>query len=351
MTIRPQLAFLDDLDASDGITATRRLDENSPVGTNVGWPLQVTDRDNESLRYTLSGTDAQFFAVDEITGQLTSTEVLNTASPQDNDQNDSYEVIVTADDNVQRGADVSIQVTVTVVDPNALVSNAAPSFDDGDSASRTVAENTVSVGSALGVTDSDDSSFAFSIIGGAAHLFAVDSSGQLTTSNSNGLDYESGDSYSLIVGVGDQRDDDGFPDAVIDDYITVTVSLTDVSNEAPDKPEAPDLHPGVTQIVAVWEPPTNNGPEVSDYDVEFKLSSDSAWTPWTFTGVSTQTVITGLSTNSEYQVRVRARNDEGTGAWSDPATVTIGTGTENSSPVFVQGTGQGPLHGDQLAGG
>ena len=229
-------------------------------------------------------------------------------------------------------------MTIRVVDPDALVTNATPSFDDGDTTSRTVAENTVSVGAALAVTDSDDTTFVFSIIGGAAHLFAIDNSGQLTTAASAGLDYESGDSYSVMVGVSDQKDGYGSADTIIDDHITVTVSVTDVSNEAPGKLGAPDLHPGVIQIVAVWVTPTNDGPEVNDYDVEYKLSSDSTWTDWAHTGASTRTAITGLSSNTEYQVRVRPTNDEGTGTWSDPATVT--TGTENSSPVFVQGTGQ-----------
>ena len=344
VTIRPQLAFLEDLDASDGITTTRILEENSALGTNVGPPLQVTDRDNDTLRYTFSGTDAGFFAIDEITGQLTNTTVLATASPQDNDQDNSYEVTVTADDRVNpsrsRGSTAAIQVTIAVIDPNAAVTNAAPSFDDGDTTSRTVAENTVSVGAALAVTDSDGTSFVFTIVGGSAHLFNIDNNGQLTTGYSDGLDYEAGDSYSMIVGVSDQKDDDGVVDNVIDDFITVTVNVTDDDTEAPGKPDAPALAPGNRAVLAVWDPPTNSGPTISEYDVEYRLSSDSTWTSWTFTGASTQTLITGLSSNTAYQVRVRATNDEGTGPWSDPATVTTGTGTVNSSPVFVQGTGQ-----------
>ena len=224
-----------------------------------------------------------------------------------------------------------------MIDSNAAVTNAVPSFDGGDSVSRTVAENSASVGSALGVTDSDDSSFAFSIIGGAAHLFDIDNSGQLTTANSGGLDYESGDSFSLIVGVSDQKDDDGLADTAIDDYIAVTINVTDDNTEAPGKPDAPALYPGVTQIVAVWDPPTNNGPEVSDYKVEYQENVGGA-TALTLTESDAEATITGLTSGTEYLVKVQATNDEGTSAWSDTATVT--TKTENSSPVFVQGAGQ-----------
>ena len=100
VTIRPKLAFLEDLDDSDGLAAYRLLVQDSPVDTKIDPPLQVTDRDNDTLRYTLSGTDAQFFAVDEITGQLTNAAVLNTGDPRDNGGDNNYEVEVTADDNV-----------------------------------------------------------------------------------------------------------------------------------------------------------------------------------------------------------------------------------------------------------
>lgn len=46
------------------------LPENSSLGTRVGHPLTVSDSDNNSFYYSLSGQGAQYFDIDHATGQI-----------------------------------------------------------------------------------------------------------------------------------------------------------------------------------------------------------------------------------------------------------------------------------------
>ena len=55
-------------DQSD--TTTREVPENTPAGSAIGDPVVAEDEDGDILTYTLSGTDADSFAIDWATGQL-----------------------------------------------------------------------------------------------------------------------------------------------------------------------------------------------------------------------------------------------------------------------------------------
>ena len=82
----------------------RSVVENTAAGENVGTPVTATDAD--TLTYTLGGTDAVSFDIDQLTGQLMTKEAL------DYETRDSYEVMVTATD--PEGASDMITVTITV---------------------------------------------------------------------------------------------------------------------------------------------------------------------------------------------------------------------------------------------
>ena len=141
----------------------------------------------------------------------------------------------------------------------AASTNAVPSFSAGDSTTLSVAENIATVGT-LTVTDSDDTVFEFSLTGDDAALFSIDNNGQIITVGSAGFDHESSRPYSVTAHVTDKKDPAGIADTVIDDAINVTINITDDNAEAPGKPDAPDLGPGVTQITVLWDPPTNPTP-------------------------------------------------------------------------------------------
>ena len=209
--------------------------------------------------------------------------------------------------------------------------NNAPEFSDGASTTRSVAENTAAssnVGSAVTATDSDGDTLTYTLGGTDASSFSiVGASGQIQTSAA--LNYEQKTSYSVTVSVADGEGGT--------DTIGVTVSVTDV-NEKPAKPATPTVTAtsGATDSLDVsWSAPDTAGrPAISDYDVQYRKSGDTAWTDHAHTGTSTTTTIGSLDSGTTYQVQVRATNAEGTSGWS-----ATGTGsTDNSAPAFASDT-------------
>ena len=87
-------------------TAARSVAENTLPETDLDTPVTATDADNDTLTYSLGGTDADSFDIVSGSGQL------QTAAPLDYEAKSSYEVTVTATD--PTGASDSITVTVTV---------------------------------------------------------------------------------------------------------------------------------------------------------------------------------------------------------------------------------------------
>ena len=93
-------------------TATREVAENSAVGTSVGAVVTATDADNDTLTYSLEGTDAASFEIDSGTGQIkTKSGVTYNFEATQN----SYSVTVKASDGTDSA---TIDVTIDVTDVN-----------------------------------------------------------------------------------------------------------------------------------------------------------------------------------------------------------------------------------------
>ena len=106
---------------------TRSVDENTPSGQPIGEPISATDGDDDTLTYRLSGADANSFAIDASTGQI------STQGTYDFEQKSSYSVTVIVSDG--EGGEASLVVNITINDieePSATVpSNVV--VEDGDS--------------------------------------------------------------------------------------------------------------------------------------------------------------------------------------------------------------------------
>ena len=59
-------------------------------------------------------------------------------------------------------------------------------------------------------------------------------------------------------------------------------------------------------------------PAITDYDVQYRAQGATEWIYHAFTGTQTSATLTGLTSNTAYQVRVQAHNAEGSSAWSSP---------------------------------
>ena len=182
---------------NEGTSTTRSVAENTASGQNIGAPVMATDTDTgDTLTYTLGGTDAADFGIVSSSGQLQTSAALNFETK------DSYAVTVLVSDG-NGGAD-SINVTINVT--NVDEPNFAPTFNEGTSTTRSVAENTASgqnIGAPVTATDTDTSDTLTYTLGGtdAADFGIVSSSGQLQTSAA--LDFETKDSYAVTVSVSD----------------------------------------------------------------------------------------------------------------------------------------------------
>ena len=115
---------------------------------------------------------------------------------------------------------------------------------------------------------------------------------------------------------------------------TVVVTVTD-EPELPAKPAVPTVTSvSVTSLRVTWTAPANAGPEIEDYDYRYRTDDpEGSWTEVVDTALTVLTAeIGGLSENTAYDVSVRAKNDEGTGEWSEPGT---GTTDANAAPEFT----------------
>ena len=93
---------------TDGDSTTRRISEDAGSGTNIGAVVSATDADNDTLTYTLGGTDATSFSIDSTSGQL------RTSATLDYETRTSYSVTVSVSDG--NGGTDSITVTINVID-------------------------------------------------------------------------------------------------------------------------------------------------------------------------------------------------------------------------------------------
>ena len=116
---------------------------------------------------------------------------------------------------------------------------------------------------------------------------------------------------------------------------TITVTVTDVDDEAPGVPAAPTVSSAsVSSVTAAWAAPANAGPPITDYDYRYRVKSTApGWTEVTnTTSTALSATITGLAEDTEYEVQVRATNDEGTSGWSDPGSASTDA---NAAPAFT----------------
>ena len=223
-------------------------------------------------------------------------------------------------------------VTATVAETPV---NASPSFTSP--ASFDAAENQTAVGT-VEASDSDtgDSVTGYAIQGGAdASKFSiVASTGVVTFASPPNFeapaDTDTDNAYVVVV-----RATSGAGARVMTADQTITVTVTDVEGEAPGVPVAPTVSSAsVTSVTVSWTAPSNAGPAITDYDYQHRVKSpQGSWTEVTNTTTTALgATITELAEDTEYEVQVRATNDEGTGGWSQSGS---GSTDANASPSFT----------------
>ena len=93
--------------------AVRSVVENTAAGENVGAPVTAMDADNDTLTYSLGGTDMASFDIDPSTGQIMGAGTMGAGTMLDYETKASYMVTVTATDPDSASDMITVTITVT----------------------------------------------------------------------------------------------------------------------------------------------------------------------------------------------------------------------------------------------
>ena len=244
------------------IASTVRYAENGadPVDTYT-----VTDPENGTITWTLSGTDMDDFEISKVNGEgvLEFKTPPNFEAPADADDNNVYLVTVTVSDGTNTD---QLAVSVTVFNVNE-----EPAFP-AETGNRDVDENTaagLNLDDAVAAADPEGHTLTYKLAGTDGASFAIDTStGQLRTRAP--LDYETKFTYLVTVHVRDSLDQDDRVNAVTDDTINITVTINNVEEpgwivlssrqpqiETPFTATIEDPDGGVTGTIWKWENSSN----------------------------------------------------------------------------------------------
>ncbi len=220
----------------------------------------------------------------------------------------------------------SLAFTGTIRDNDTDDNNASPTFNEGGAATRSFAEtvggaavtSASNIGDAVTATDTDaGDTLAYSLEGADASKFTiVSTSGQLRTRVDETYDRETKARYAVTVKV---MDGNGGSDT-----IAVTLLVTNAV-EAPLAPTVTATSGGTTSLDVSWRAPENAGrPAIANYDIQYRAGTSGPWTDGPQDRTGTGARISGLTASTAYQVRVRATNGDGDGAWSENASASTG---------------------------
>ncbi len=231
------------------------------------------------------------------------------------------------------GLSAVFQVAATVVVPNN-----PPAFS-ADTAARSVAENTAAgqnVGAALTATDADSDTLTYTLEGtDAASFDIVSGSGQIRTRTGVTYNHEAKSTHTVVV-----KADDGNGGT---DTVTVTIAVTDV-DEPPGQPAAPSVSAtagSTTSLDVTWTAPTNTGPAIASYDVQYRAGTSGNFTDGPQNVTGTSAAIGSLAADTSYEVQVRATNAEGDGDWSVAGTGRTTATSAPGAPTGLSATASG----------
>ena len=213
---------------------------------------------------------------------------------------------------------------------------------------QSVAENTTAVAT-LAATDAD---------GGDTHTWSLnggDDAGKFTLTGKvltftdapdfeNPADTGTDNGYAVNVRVNDGT-------ANVD--LALTVNVTDVA-EKPAKPATPTVSAttgSTTSLDVDWDKPgLNGGPDITGYNVQYRVGTSGAWTDHSFSGTDTETKITGRTAGTEHQARVQAINGETDSDWSEPGTGSTNAPSNNApdAPGDLEATKDSTNPGTQI---
>ena len=216
----------------------RSIDENTDPGEDIGSPVTADDEENDTLEYSLSGTDASHFDIDSSTGQIL------TDGELDYETKHTYHLAVQVTDgkdivgDSDSAIDDSIDVTIRVNDVNE-----PPVFDSGIPTSLNVVENTAAgenIGDPVTATDPEQLTVTYELDDGDGASFEIDSAGQIKTKAD--LMDQTQSTYEVTVTASDPGGNEAEHD--------VTITVTDANDPPAFKDDQGDVLTSTTREVA-----------------------------------------------------------------------------------------------------
>ena len=209
---------------------------------------------------------------------------------------------------------------------------------DPDSVTREINENTDAnrnVGAPVTATYTGTCTLIHRLGGTDADSFGIDSStGQIKTRSGVTYDHEARPSYTVTV--------TAYHSSCGTDDATVTININDVDEppRAVAKPATSPVPGTYDKIAVLWTPPDNTGrPVITGYDVQANGFTRAA-------NVAGNSVTLTRLPRAVFLIRLRAKNEEGNGAWSEVEYEAPNTPiqlVEPNDPVIPSGIGIGDI--------
>ena len=298
---------------------------------NVGAVVTATDPNDDTMTYSLGGTDAGSFDIDQGTGQIS----VKAATKLNLEAKATYRVTVTATDPGDLSDSVDVTIKLTDVDEGPTITrtdaltNQAPTFPSA-ATTREVAENTVAgedIGAPVAATDADNDALTYALSGtDAASFDIISATGQLQTKAA--LDHETKDSYTVTVTASDSGG--------LSDSIDVTITVTDV-NEAPVAPTVAN-QTATKDTAFSYTVPAFTDPEGGTITYTATLSDDSALPGWLSFNASTRELSgTPLEADTPASLTIEvSATDDGSPSASAQVTFTLTVGEEAPATLLVR---------------
>ena len=201
---------------TDTITATINVSDIAETPANTGV-CEVGDILSPGESCTYPGTDAEFSVLNNGNGQFLFFSSGNSLNIRNTTINGvSYTLVA------NKLASGSWEIEEIADSTAPVTTNTAPTFTEGASTTRSVAENTsanVNIGNAVAATDPENDTLTYTLSGTDAASFDIESTtGQLKTKSA--LDYETKSTYTVTITVSDSN---------LTDTITVTINVTNIA--------------------------------------------------------------------------------------------------------------------------
>ena len=201
---------------TDTITVTINVTDIAETPANTGV-CEVGDILSPGESCTYPGTDAEFSVLNNGNGQFLFFSSGNSLNIRNTTINGvSYTLVA------NKLASGSWEIEEIADSTAPVTTNTAPTFTEGASTTRSVAENTsanVNIGNAVAATDPENDTLTYTLSGTDAASFDIESTtGQLKTKSA--LDYETKSAYTVTITVSDSN---------LTDTITVTINVTNIA--------------------------------------------------------------------------------------------------------------------------